>query len=1058
MQDSFNSEAQFEAALIELLQRWQWSAEVIKYPTETDLIKNWADILFENNRDRDRLGDYPLTDTEMQQLIEQINTLKTPLAINKWLTFGETQIKRDNPDDVEHLGKEVTLYIFDPKAVAGGPSRYQIAEQPQFPTAHPLARDRRGDLMLLVNGMPLFHIELKKSDVPVSHATEQIMKYAREGIFSQGLFSLVQIFVAMNPEETLYFANPGPEGTFNPDFFFHWGDFDNKPINKWYEVTRDLLSIPMAHQLIGSYTVPDTKDGILKVMRSYQYFATSAITNKVATHVWGEDSCLGGFVWHTTGSGKTMTSFKAAQLIANSSTADKVVFLMDRIELGNQSLDEYRGFANDNDSIEDTANTAELLSKLQSNEKGLKLIVTSIQKMSNIYEHKPGVDGGYTQQELDPIRRKRVVFIIDECHRSVFGDMLTTIKNTFPRALFFGFTGTPIDDPNQIKGMTTQDLFGERLHLYSIADGIRDENVLAFDPYMCPTFDEQDLRKKVALNICKAKDEDEVFADEEKKRKYYEILALPMASTDKDDEGRWRKGIEDYIPRSQYNTPEHRAEVVKDIKREFRTRSYGGKYHAMLATSSIPQAIEYYRLLKAEYPELRITAIFDPSDAEGEGGEVKEEALKEIIGDYNARYQCEFAIPTWAAFKKDATRRLAHKEQHKRVPPEKQLDLVIVVDQLLTGFDSKFVNTLYLDKVLQYEGLIQAFSRTNRVYKKQEKPFGIIRYYRYPNIMRRNIDEAFRLYAHGRPQGIFVSKICHNVNGMNLSFEEIKTLFDNAGIEAFASLPEDRAMRGRFAKEWKNLNAYLEAARMQGFVWKKKRYKCKLDDGRNTTATIIFDERTYNTLALRYKELFTQSGGSGTGNSGNTPAVPYEIVPHLMVIDTSKLDYEYLNSRFERFVTALYAEEDEATVEKLRDELHRSFASLSAEQQKYANIFLHDLQQGHVEIEKSRNLTDYITEYQANAKNDQIHRFATAVGINENKLRKLVDMHLTEDNINTFGHLDDLMSTLDKDCACQFFSEREGRDVPLRKATIKARLFVENFITKGGFSLDEERN
>lgn len=421
---SFDDELKFEAALIELLHtRYGWEKEVLVNPTEEQLIANWAKILFENNRSADRLGEYPLTEGEMQQIVEQINVLRTPLRLNGFINGKTVSIKRDNPNDTVHLGKEVSLKIYDRHEIAAGQSRYQIAKQPKFPTSSPIKSDRRGDLMLLINGMPLIHIELKKSGIPVSQACNQIEKYAHEGIFSQGLFSLVQIFVAMNPEETLYFANPGADGKFNPDYFFHWGDFNNEPINEWNKIAECLLSIPMAHQLIGFYTVADDTDGILKVMRSYQYYAASKISDKVARTRWADKNIYGGYVWHTTGSGKTMTSFKSAQLIANSKDADKVVFLMDRIELGTQSLIEYRGFADDSDSVQETENTDMLIAKLKSNAASDTLIVTSIQKMSNIQE-----DGSRNDHDIALINKKRIVIIIDEAHRSTFGDMLITIK------------------------------------------------------------------------------------------------------------------------------------------------------------------------------------------------------------------------------------------------------------------------------------------------------------------------------------------------------------------------------------------------------------------------------------------------------------------------------------------------------------------------------------------------------------------------------------------------------------------------------------------------------
>ncbi|MBK7735023.1 MAG: type I restriction endonuclease subunit R, partial [Chitinophagaceae bacterium] len=480
---TFTSEAEFEEALIQTLSKKGWEKEVLKRPTEKDLLQNWANILFENNRGKDRLNDYPLTEGEMQQILEQINALRTPLKLNGFINGKTVSIKRDNPADVLHFGKEVSLKIYDRLEIAAGQSRYQIAQQPVFPTKSKILNDRRGDIMLLINGMPLIHIELKKNGVSVSQACHQIEKYSREGVFS-GLFSLVQIFVAMEPKETVYFANPGPDGKFNKDFYFHWADFNNEPINDWSDIASSLLFIPMAHQLIGFYTVADSNDGVLKVMRSYQYFAANAISDKVAKTDWKSKHALGGYIWHTTGSGKTMTSFKSAQLIANSQDADKVIFLMDRIELGTQSLKEYRGFADDNEDVQATENTGVLVTKLKSSDPANTLIVTSIQKMSNIKDE----DGGLNAHDILLMNKKRIVFIVDEAHRSTFGDMLRAIKNTFTSAIFFGFTGTPIQDENQKKMNTTSTVFGDELHRYSIADGIRDKNVLGFDPYKILTY------------------------------------------------------------------------------------------------------------------------------------------------------------------------------------------------------------------------------------------------------------------------------------------------------------------------------------------------------------------------------------------------------------------------------------------------------------------------------------------------------------------------------------------------------------------------------------------
>ena len=269
---TFKNEAEFENKLIGVLTKHGWESDIIKYPTENDLLENWAKILYENNRSVDRLGDFPLTESEMQQIIEQIKTLKSPLKLNGFINGKTISITRDNPDDKLHFGKEISLKIYDRQEIAAGQSRYQIVKQPKFKPLEKMLPERRGDLMLLINGMPVIHIELKRSGVHVSQACNQIQKYSKEGVFT-GLFSLIQIFVAMNPDETLYFANPGHYDKFNKDYYFHWADFNNEPINDWSQIASSLLSIPMAHELIGYYTVADDADGILKVMRSYQFYA-----------------------------------------------------------------------------------------------------------------------------------------------------------------------------------------------------------------------------------------------------------------------------------------------------------------------------------------------------------------------------------------------------------------------------------------------------------------------------------------------------------------------------------------------------------------------------------------------------------------------------------------------------------------------------------------------------------------------------------------------------------------------------------------------------------------
>ena len=1040
----FNKESDFEEALIKILSEKGWEKEVLKNYSEQDLLQNWANILFENNRDIDRLNDYPLTDGEMQQILEQIKNLRTPLKLNGFINGKSVSVIRDNPEDKLHFGKEVSLKIYDRREIAAGQSRYQIVQQPKFPTKSKILNDRRGDLMLLINGMPVIHIELKKSGVPVSQAYHQIEKYSGEGIFS-GLFSLVQIFVAMEPNETVYFANPGPDGKFNPDYYFHWADYNNEPINEWDKVASTLLSIPMAHQLIGFYTVADDSDGVLKVMRSYQYFAASAISDKVSKTKWEAGNQLGGYVWHTTGSGKTMTSFKSAQLIASSKDADKVIFLMDRIELGTQSLKEYRGFADENESVQATENTGVLITKLKSTDPADTLIVTSIQKMSNIKDEA----GGLKASDIEYINGKRIVFIVDEAHRSTFGDMLITIKTTFPKAIFFGFTGTPIQDENQKKKNTTTTVFGNELHRYSIADGIRDKNVLGFDPYKVLTFKDKDVRKVVALEKAKAQTEEEAISDPIKSKVYYKYMDASQVGMvgHFDNKGDYIKGIEDYIPNVQYQTEEHTTTVVKDILENWVTLSHNSKFHAIFATSSIPEAINYYRMIKEMKPELKVTALFDPNIDNGGGVAFKEAGLVEIIEDYNERYGQDFTIPTFAKMKKDIAARLAHKKPYERIAnePEKQIDLLIVVDQMLTGFDSKWINTLYMDKVLLYENIIQAFSRTNRLFGP-DKPFGTIRYYRKPHTMERNINAAVKLYSGDKPLGLFVQHLVENLKMMNELYEDISELFSNAGIENFEKLPSDVSVCRKFAKDFKELNSYLEAAKIQGFKWEVTSYT---DDNTGEIIEMAFDEKTYLVLVLRYKEL-SGGGGGGTGDD-----VPYDLVGYITEIDTGLIDADYMNSRFEKYLKLLNLEGASAeAVEHAETELHKTFATLSQEEQKYANIFLHDIQRGDVAITDGKTLREYIPEYLSKAKNDQIHRVAVALGVDEVKLRTIMSLRLNSTNINEFGRYDDLKKTVNKAKAKEYFEKIEGTKIIPPKVNVKVDNLLREFILGGGFEIE----
>ena len=1024
----FLKELDFEQALADLLPQHGWEPQVIKNPTEEILIKNWAAIIYNNNRDMNRLGDFPLTDTEMQQIMTQVDNLNNPYEVNKFINGGQVMIKRDNQDDKINYGKEVYLTIFNAREIRAGQSVYQIVRQPQFQTKHPLASTRRGDVMLLINGMPIIHIELKRSGVDVSQAVNQIKKYAHEGIFSRGIFSLVQIFVAMTPEKTLYFANPGESKNFSPSFYFHWADFNNEEVHDWKRIGANLLSIPMAHQMVGYYTIADDKDQTLKVLRSYQYFATTKIWERVKETNWDDHAHRGGYIWHTTGSGKTMTSFKSAQLMAKANDADKVVFLLDRIELSTQSADEYRGFANVDDNVLDTEDTRNLIRVLESDSKDECLIVTSIQKMSRI-----NTDNHIPQSTIDKINNKRVVFVVDECHRSVTGSgkdsgsgMLLTIKNTFPRAILFGFTGTPIFEQNARGEMTTEVIFGDMLHKYTLASGIPDGNVLGFDLYREDTFPEHDIREAVALRAVEAESFEEIEKDKEKVEIYNRI----MTETD-------MLKIEDEA-KSLYQSESHHMAVMNKIVEERPMLSHNGKFHAILATKNIPEAIEYYRLFKEHYPEYNVTAIFDDSIDNNGGGEYKEDAILEILDDYNKKFDTTFQQSTYAKYKKDVAKRLAHKMPYQNLEKDKQLDMLIVVTQMLTGYDSKWVNTLYVDKLLQYVDVIQAFSRTNRLFGP-DKPFGIIKYFTRPNRMAKNIDDALELYV-DQPLLVFTDKLESNLEKINQAYITIEQLFKAEGIEYFATLPQAEASRKKFAKEFCEMTKRLEAAKMQGFLWEKTEYEFPHTNGW-VKVKMELDEQTYKILLARYRELFTKAGGGGNDDD------VYQLEAYITETGAGTIDAEYINSKFIKFVKNLYTSGPGSEhVKAAQAELHNAFASLNQRDQRTAQRILHDIESGDLRLSPGKTIYDYILDYQKRECDQQVYTLSEATGMNITKLKVLITKDTNEQNINEQGRFDELIRTLDKDKAVDFLKKVTGQDTPKRFVITNMSSIVRRFI------------
>lgn len=982
-------ELNFEADVIDLLTKAGWEKEILRNKTVPELIENWKEIIFERNRKV--LNDVPLSSDEMDRVLDLVKLqANTPVKANQFINGRPIAIKRDaDSADTPHAGHEVYLDLFSAAEIAGGSSRYQIAEQTYFTTGAQ-SNDRRGDITLLINGMPVIHLELKASGVDVDEASNQITKYAQEGVW-RGFMGLIQVFWAITPEDAVFFANAGDYTNYNPAFFFRWGDRDNNIIKDWHELIvgeSHILSIPEAHKLVGYYTVADKAKDVLKVCRSYQYAAIRAIVGRTAKQKWGDHNQLGGFIWCTTGGGKTMTSFKSGQLITDMNLADKVVFVVDRRVLDEQSTNEYNSFQRAGESVCETFSSMDLFNKLASSKLSERLIVTSIQKISRINDEVEKL----RKAELDLIKTKRIVFIIDEAHRSQFGLMHERVKQTFYNALFFGFTGTPIFAENMKAGeLTTETVFGDCLAVYSLATGIRDGNVLGFWPEAVKTYGDKELKEAVALAECHATRKEDIVVGSDNWKLYRRLTErTPMASElddhgqiKRDKNGHYLKGIEDFLPGKQYDNDDHRQRVVENILNNFKTTAYGEHgtlFHGILATESIPEAYEYWKLFKAQAPDLHVTALFDPNiNTNGANVFDKEKALTDIVDDYNKTFGTAFdrkTDPNYSGFKSDLTSRLAHKEAYKHIGNNHAqiVDIVIVVDQLLTGFDSQWLNVLYLDKVMDTDNIIQAISRTNRVLNREEKPWGMVKFYRKPYTMKRNLKEALKLYCQGDYTDVEVGDIEKNIDTLNSTYKSICDIFAHDKIKNFEHLPKKDEDRQMFRKKFYILKSTLRAAILQGFKWSNEH-----------GAKVNFNEKTYRILTMRYKDLpSNRGGGGGTGKAG------YVLNTDLSTMEMDKIDAAYLEAQF-KVVTMKDIVNVEKDAKKMQaiHEIETNLGILSEIQQKYAHQILADIKSGTLELVDGKTFLQYIQEYQERAIRASIHAFAEHIGLDENQMFEL---------------------------------------------------------------------
>lgn len=650
----YQSEAQLEDHLIKQLKTQGY--ETVQLPDYEAVKNNFRAQL--NKFNEAKLNGQPLTDKEFKRVL---------VATEDKSIYDSAKILRDKLLIEREDGTDLYLELLNTKKWCK--NLFQVTHQTTLFGKY----ENRYDVTILINGLPLVQIELKRRGLDFKEAFNQIQRYRRHTF--QGLYRFLQIFIVSNGVDTKYFSNSDYDIQFG--FTFFWSDEDNKIITNLQDFTKAFLQPCHLAKMISRYMVINDTDKALMVMRPYQVYAVEALVKRAT------ETNNNGFIWHTTGSGKTLTSFKAGQILSNEESIKKVFFLVDRQDLDSQTTAEFNKF--EKGSVDRTDKTDELIKQIQNPMK--RFIVTTIQKMSNAVKNPRYAD------IMAPYKDEHVVFIIDECHRSQFGDMRKDIDHHFQNAQYFGFTGTPRFEENKSQdGRTTADLFEKCLHHYLIKDAIRDGNVLGFSVEYISTF---------------------------------------KSNVDENDDTK----VEGIDTEEVLHHPTRLGNITDHIIDNHMRRSKSKGYCSILAVDSIATLIKYYDLFKSRDHNLKIAGIYSfGANEESDGTEEhSREALDRIISDYNKMFETDYSTDTWDRYFADVSKKMK----------QAQIDILLVVNMFLTGFDSKPLNTLYVDKNLQYHNLLQAYSRTNRV-EKATKPYGNIVCYRN---LKDDTDAAIRLFS-----------------------------------------------------------------------------------------------------------------------------------------------------------------------------------------------------------------------------------------------------------------------------------------------------------------------
>ncbi|MGI6158152.1 MAG: type I restriction endonuclease subunit R, EcoR124 family [Saccharofermentanales bacterium] len=739
------SERKFQDQFVAELQKYRWDAPEelngnLRHVYVDDLINHWRQEL--NRINADKLEGVPLSDNEFRQVMAKVGQISNSYEAAKLLAIESATGKIDGIYRDPHPGvtaKQITLTIFKKAEVRGGDSSYRIAREVRTENGN------RFDLVLLINGLPLINIELKRTDQTLEHAFGQFKRYYRAGEYTHNFMAFSQMMVISSEIDTCYFATPKSLQDFNLNFVFRWATRENVPVTNYRDVIKHFLMVPMAHQMVADYLIIEEAEHIENqrhmLMRPYQVYALQAIESAAL----GRDNDgipHGGFVWHTTGSGKTITSFKTALFLSTRLNFDKVIFLVDRRELDSKTSKQFKAYAAyEPVSVNDTSYTYQLREQLSTAQRGI--VVTTTFKLNNLVKE-------LTENDDDSLGQKKFVFIIDEAHRTTMGDMMWNIRHYFKKhSLFFGFTGTPLFDESKYDGKineksevidTTEKLFGPMLHQYTIDQAIGDRNVLGFHVDYINTGEFEDHNKL-------REELQEILLEErsDPAQKIERELALwPDAKVE----------LEAY-KRSlfRYDDATHIPAVVKRILEGWEYQSQNNKFNAILTASYKDRVLAYYnefqkQLQNSDFPlNIAMTVSFgnenDPDNI------IDHKVIQMMFDDYEKFTGIHFTVGDQRrgedAYFEDLVSRSTLGGSGRN---QRNIDLIIVADQLLTGYDSKWLNTLYVDRQLQLHTLIQAYSRTNRVLDSS-KEFGTIINFQFPAITKEKVEQALRLYGSG---------------------------------------------------------------------------------------------------------------------------------------------------------------------------------------------------------------------------------------------------------------------------------------------------------------------